>query len=401
MLGEGEAADAVAGGSVDGVTDGGEDRGERGLTQPRGGIIGLEEVDLDDRRDLVHAHGFVFVEIGLDGAALVDGDFVAHDGAERFEDGALAFVFGCAGIDDLAADVARDDHPVDLHLFIRIDAEFDDFGEVAAMGELEADTHGRTLGELALAPAGFFGGEFEHTDHARSFEFVGVGLHVGICDARKVEKIETELHGVFASRASEFIEEGLENPGEGVAAGGTHGVGGDAEGHEGSAEIEILDERAGKFVRGNVSGGREFVAFAETNEMILPGDEIPGFVDAAFEVVETGGAIVIVMEIVLAGPEKLYGDTYLLGDGGSFEHVIVGEATAETATGALHVDNDFVRGNVEDFGDDLTAGLGCLRGGPEFEFAVVIVSEAVFRLHGGMREEGIIVKSFDVLVSGF
>jgi len=37
------------------------------------------------------------------------------------------------------------------------------------------------------------------------------------------------------------------------------------------------------------------------------------------------------------------------------------------------VHNDVVEGNTEDFGDLLAAAIGSLAGGPEFEFAVVIM----------------------------
>jgi len=129
--------------------------------------------------------------------------------------------------------------------------------------------------------------------------------------------------------------------------------------------------------------------------MIAPADEMAGSVETSLEVMETGGAIVIVVEIVFAGPEKFDGDADLLGDGGGFEHVIVGEAAAETTTGALHVDNDVARRDVQYFCDELASGFGSLAGGPEFKFAVVIVGEAIFGLHGGMSEERIEVSGFN------
>ena len=110
---------------------------------------------------------------------------------------------------------------------------------------------------------------------------------------------------------------------------------------------------------------------------------------------ETGGAIVVVVEIVFAGPEEFDGDADLLGDGGGFEHVIVGEAAAETTTGALEVNDDVARRDVQNFCDELAAGFGSLAGRPEFEFAVVVVGEAIFGLHGGMCEERIEVSGFD------
>ena len=38
-------------------------------------------MNFDFGGDLIHSNGRIFVEIALDGAARVDGDFVGHDGA--------------------------------------------------------------------------------------------------------------------------------------------------------------------------------------------------------------------------------------------------------------------------------------------------------------------------------
>jgi hypothetical protein len=140
-------------------------------------------------------------------------------------------------------------------------------------------------------------------------------------------------------------------------------------------------------------GGREIFTLAEADEMILPGDEIAGGVETAFEEVIAGGTIVIVVKVVFASPEKFDGNADLLGDGTGFEHVVVGEATAEAASGAFHVDDDLFLRDFENLGHEFAAALGSLRGRPEFKFAVVVVGEAVLRLHGGVGEEGIIIGS--------
>src|SRR5216683_6512947 len=109
---------------------------------------------------------------------------------------------------------------------------------------------------------------------------------------------------------------------------------------------------------------------------------------------KAGGAVVVVVKIVFASPKEFHGNADLFGDGGGFEHVVVGEAAAESTAGALDVDDDVVVGNVEDFCDELAAGFGRLAGGPEFHFAVVVVSEAIFGLHGGVGEKRIGVGGF-------
>ena len=81
MFGEGERADAGTCDGEDGVADSGEDGRQGGFAEAGGGIVGFQEMDFDFGGDLIHSNGRVFVEIALDGASGVDGDFVIHDGA--------------------------------------------------------------------------------------------------------------------------------------------------------------------------------------------------------------------------------------------------------------------------------------------------------------------------------
>ena len=80
--------------------------------------------------------------------------------------------------------------------------------------------------------------------------------------------------------------------------------------------------------------------------MITPGDEFSGSINAALEVMKSSGAIVIVMKIVFACPEKFDGHSNFFSDGRGLEHVVIGEAPAESATGALQMHNDVVVRNV-------------------------------------------------------
>src|SRR6266404_308429 len=100
--------------------------------------------------------------------------------------------------------------------------------------------------------------------------------------------------------------------------------------------------------------------------MIAPGDKFAGGVQATLEEMETGGAIVIVVKIVFAGPQKLDWHADLLGDGRGFVHVIVGEATTESAAGALQVHDDVVVGDIQHFGDKQTAIFWRLTGRDSF-----------------------------------
>ncbi len=270
------------------------------------------------------------------------------------------------------------------------------------MRKLEGHAHGSVFGELARAPAGFFGDEFEDALHAGGVEIDFAGIGRGRCavDAGRTEKIEAELDRIFSRGVGKFVRERLEDPREGVAAGSAQSVSGHAERHEGGAEEKVREKCAGKLIAGDAGGGSELLAFAETDEMIAPGDEFAGGVQTALEEMKAGGAIVIVVEIVLAGPEKFYGDADLLGDGAGFQHVVVSEAATEPAAGALQVNDDVVVGNIENFGDEQAAIFRRLAGGPEFEFAFVVMGEAVFGFHGSVREEGIRVGGFNSFCGG-
>src|SRR5260370_6824869 len=134
--------------------------------------------------------------------------------------------------------------------------------------------------------------------------------------------------------------------------------------------------------------------------MIVPGNEFAGGIEATLKEMESGGTIVIVVKIVFAGPEELDGNADLFGDGAGFEHVIVGEAAAESTAGRRQVDDDVVVGNIQHFGDKEAAVLRSLAGRPKFELAVVIVRETIFGIHGSVREEGIEVRGFDGFCGG-
>src|SRR6266567_1947967 len=110
---------------------------------------------------------------------------------------------------------------------------------------------------------------------------------------------------------------------------------------------------------------------------------------------KTGGAIVIVVKIVFAGPQEFDGNADLLGNGAGFKHVVVGEAATEPAAGTLQVNNDVIVGNIENFGDEQAAIFGRLAGRPEFELAIVVMGETVFRLNRSVREEGIRIGGLD------
>jgi len=120
------------------------------------------------------------VKIALNGAATVDGDLVRHNVAKSFDDGALHFIQGAAGIDNLAAHIAGHPDFVNFDFAFRVDAQLDHLREISAVRELEAHTHPRAFWQCAGAPSRFFRCKLEDATHARR---VSPGLASGVAAA--------------------------------------------------------------------------------------------------------------------------------------------------------------------------------------------------------------------------
>ena len=101
-----------------------------------------------------------------------------------------------------------------------------------------------------------------------------------------------------------------------------------------------------KFIARNIGGRRKLLALAERDEVIAPGHKFTGRVNTTFKVMKAGGAVMVVVKIIFACPEKLHGNADSFGYRAGFEHVIVGEAPAEAPTGALHMHDDVVMRNA-------------------------------------------------------
>src|SRR5439155_21494579 len=113
---------------------------------------------------------------------------------------------------------------------------FGHFRKITAMGKLESHAHAGVLGEfvLSLTPAGFLRDKFENTNNACGVEigFRGIGRGCGRWNARRAEKIQTKLHGMFSGSVRKLVRERLEHPGERVAARGAQSVRWNAERHQ-------------------------------------------------------------------------------------------------------------------------------------------------------------------------
>ena len=164
--------------------------------------------------------------------------------------------------------------------------------------------------------------------------------------------------------------------------GGVEGVGGDAAG----GELGGVD----------TGGGDQARAIAVGGHVLPPCDDMALGVEACPEGVLASGAVVVVGNVVLAGPEELDGDVDLLGEPGGFDEVVVVQAAAKASADAAEVDCDVGGLDVERAGGLGAAfGAGRLAGGPELELAVFKGGGCAHRLKRSVSEEGICVGGFD------
>ena len=75
-----------------------------------------------------------------------------------------------AGIDDLSAHIDRGPDLVDAGLALRIDAGFDDLGDVTQMAVAEGEAHAGALRQRLATPTGLFGDQLEYAEHATGIE---------------------------------------------------------------------------------------------------------------------------------------------------------------------------------------------------------------------------------------
>ena len=187
----------------------------------------------------------------------------------------------------------------------------------------------------------------------------------------------------------QFIDKGMDNPGERIAAWSAQGTGGDASWNEGCFYSEVGDEVGGEFAGTDVRGGDEFFAFTETDEMVMPGSEFAVCINATAHVLKTTGTIEVVTHIVFARVEQFDGCAREeLGNPGGFDHVVIGETTAEATAGAELVDRDVCRIDAKGLSRHLLTATGSLTGGPDFELAVFEFGGAIARFELGVRDEG-------------
>src|SRR4029450_13897251 len=131
--------------------------------------------------------------------------------------------------------------------------------------------------------------------------------------------------------------------------------------------------------------------------MIAPANDLARFIEAGLQILKAARSIEVVTHVVFARPEKLDRGIDLLRDPRRLDHVIVGEATAETAAAALQMNGDRRVRNAECFGDEAAAASWDLRVGPNLDLASLPVRETVLRFERRMRDEWIRIRSLDDL----
>ena len=150
-----------------------------------------------------------------------------------------------------------------------------DFGEVAAVAVLEADTHARCP-SAASCPTRLLGHQLHARRHARRRRsrprrVSGAGY------ACVREQVEPELHRILPRRVRQFVDERLEHERVRVAARRAQRTGRHAERHLRVAEVEVLDEERRELVAGDVrrTGAYRWSRLAERHEVIPPRDQLP------------------------------------------------------------------------------------------------------------------------------
>src|SRR5262249_40619563 len=132
------------------------------------------------------------------------------------------------------------------------------FGEVAAVAEVESDTHAGSLGQFRLAPARLLGDGLEDGTHTRGVESwrrlpapptaaATRWLRLRRWRGQLIrEHVEAELHRIFVRRRRQLIDEGLHNKSDGVAARRAKRARWNAERHARRVEGEVRNVAPGE-----------------------------------------------------------------------------------------------------------------------------------------------------------
>ncbi|MNV30590.1 hypothetical protein D3C71_1218670 [compost metagenome] len=116
--------------------------------------------------------------------------------------------------------------------------------------------------------------------------------------------------------------------------------------------------------------------------------------------VEIGGPVIIVHDVLLAGPDDLDRIVCKLPEARGLLDRIDSQPTAETASNQVRMHDHFFDRQTDDFGSDEAGDLGHLRADPDVAAVRLHVDRRVDRLERGMCEIGKLIGRLDTHAGG-
>ena len=147
------------------------------------------------------------------------------------------------------------------------------------------------------------------------------------------EQVQSELQRILERRMRHLIEERLDCKRDPVAAWRPKTPGRNTKGHDRRVDGTVGNEARRKFGARDLPSLNECVALAERYEVVFPGYKLSGSIDAAGEIMKSGGAVKIVADVVFTRPQQLdRRSRHLLGDDDGLADIIGLAAPAEAAS---------------------------------------------------------------------
>ncbi len=162
--------------------------------------------------------------------------------------------------------------------------------------------------------------------------------------------------------------------------------------------VEVLGRALdGVGVDAVLHGGREEARHdRRADDAVAPGDGHALLVEAGFELVVIVGPVHVVLDVFLAAPDDLDRIFRLLGDERRLGDEVHLQPAAEAAAEKVIVDRDLLLLEAEHLGHDHLRHAGDLTSNPDIAAVRLDVRRAVDGLHGGMGEEGRLIRRFDL-----
>ena len=322
---------------------------------------------------------------------------------QAHEDGAFDLRADAVHVDNSAWVYYRDDAiDVDIPFLHR---DLDDLSEIAGLREKQENT-ATTISAEWLTPTGLLCGEVEHMYHPhgigeRAIEG-GPGRH-RMCSGVLKQTTAKEV-GILLREVSDFVDEALDRKNiEGYLDAAPGSPGGTAiDRHIGDPEILCwigLIESAPE-LKGLCLFRVTLADDGGIGDAVGPRNKVSLLIDAGAKAVHAGGAVAIVHEVVLTGPDELDG---VLDATGDLENLMIkrySEAAAKASTHEGDMDSDSALGDAEDFGGRLLGPCAGLGRGPYLATAVLEPDGDVHGLHRDVGEERKLVDALDALSGG-